>query len=404
MYTASFTKEALNITIHNQYPGLELTSPIYFSTSTTYCISPCQQTDTSNTIEASFRIDSKQHYFKGALLYKLQRKHATKIDNQPDNSTASNEDTVISTYLLVVWNIVCYDHKICVYLVECTNNFAWDEDKLWALYEEYNDRFYVNHKYDIITWSTNDYAMIKTGFDIKYGSDYKLDIAISEGIENDDTRRPIQIDPERSVLSLLMLIVLMYAVRLNIPPSFKLSIHNQCLDIDLVSPIYITGIELECRRPPDYKVCAGGTMRFAFIIGLYGLINKSSALSYGVLVYKLQRKQTHESTEVDEDASNSAHLLVIWETFESQKLNAFLVEHDRGFDWDKDSLRELYRNSINQFKLYSGSTTDIWSLNDNVALMITSEIVSENYIFNITISEVRGHDGTRTPAHVDPER
>jgi hypothetical protein len=95
---------------------------------------------------------------------------------------------------------------------------------------------------------------------------------------------------------------------------------------------------------------------------------------------------------------------VIWETFESQKLNALLVEHDRGFDWDKDSLRELYRNSINQFKLYSGSTTDIWSLNDNVALMITSEIVSENYIFNITISEVRGHDGTRTPAHVDPER
>jgi hypothetical protein len=38
MCTVSFDKEALNITIHNQHPSLELTSPVYFSSGTTYSV------------------------------------------------------------------------------------------------------------------------------------------------------------------------------------------------------------------------------------------------------------------------------------------------------------------------------------------------------------------------------
>jgi hypothetical protein len=75
MHNISFDKEELNITIRNLYPGLELTSPVYFSTNTMYCVPPSRQIGTRNTTEARFGIDSKWKGFKCALLYKLQRKN-----------------------------------------------------------------------------------------------------------------------------------------------------------------------------------------------------------------------------------------------------------------------------------------------------------------------------------------
>jgi hypothetical protein len=56
MCTVSFVKEALKITIHNQYQNLELTAPVYFSTGTTCHVSPGQQTNAGATMEASFGI------------------------------------------------------------------------------------------------------------------------------------------------------------------------------------------------------------------------------------------------------------------------------------------------------------------------------------------------------------
>src|SRR5690606_4638740 len=146
---------------------------------------------------------------------------------------------------------------------------------------------------------------IETRFNIKYGPDHKLDINISKGTDKCDAREPVKTGLKRLVLSWPMLIMLIYAVRLTIPLSFKLNIHNQCMNVDLVSPTYITGIELECYRPPDHKVCAGDTMQSGFII-------KFNDAPYGVLVYRLQRKQLYESTEISEDASSTIQLLVIW--------------------------------------------------------------------------------------------
>jgi hypothetical protein len=124
MCAVSFIKEALKITIHNLYSGLELTSPAYFSTGTTYCVPPNQQTNASNTVEASFGIDSKQKVFEGALLYKLKRKHNTKTSNQPNNSNASIKDIATSIYLLVTWNVRDYAFASRVCLIECTDKFT----------------------------------------------------------------------------------------------------------------------------------------------------------------------------------------------------------------------------------------------------------------------------------------
>jgi hypothetical protein len=393
----------LNITIHNLYSDLKLTSPVYCSNSTVCHVSPSQQVDTNNALEASFGITFRQKYFKGALLYKLQRHHTTETDNQPSTSTASVEDTTTNLHLLVVWNVEDDDRKFCVCLIECTGDFTWDEDKLWALWHQYNNnQFYENYKSRTITWLMNGGTIMKTRYDVAYGSDYKLDIVVSEGTRIYNMKEPIEIDPKRLVLPLSILTVLIYTVRLLIPLSFKLNIHNQCSNVDLTSPVYITDDKLECHRPPDHKVNVGGTMRSGFIIC------SSDYVSYGVLIYRLQRKQSHEYIKINEYASRVFYLLVVWSVSESNKLytDVLLVEHDEifeRFDWNEDNLGELYHKNINQFRLFLDSVTETWLLDDNVALMSTFEIMNENRILDITISEVKEDSDARTPVHINLE-
>jgi hypothetical protein len=397
MCTISLDK-ALNITIFNQYPNLELKFPVYFSNETTYCVPPNQQADTGNATKTSFGISYKQEDFKCVSLYKLQRKNVTKSDNRSDNSTASADNTATNMYLLVAWIIENYDHKFCVWLIECTNDFTWDEDKLWALYSEYNDQFHMNDEHRIITWSMHDNAVMKTKLDITYGPDYQLDIIISKETREHSMLKPTKIDPKRLVLSLSMLIVLMYAVRLNIRPSAKLDIYNQCSNIDLVSLVYIIDNKLEWHRAPNHKVCAGDTMRSGFII-------KLDDGAGGALTYRLQRKQKYKSTQVNEDTSSTVQLLVIW-SIESMNLYAdvLLVEHDKRLDWSKDNLRNFYKMNVGHFMLYPDSTTETWSLNDNIALMITSEIMSEGRTLSIIITEIERYNDVRIPAHINLER
>jgi hypothetical protein len=177
-----------------------LTSPVYFSTSTTYCVPPSQQEDTSDRVEASFGIDYRQKYFKGALLYKLQKKHVTKTDKLANRSITSIKDIATNIYLLVLWNAEDCDYGFRVCLIELTPDFTWDEDKLWALCCIYNARIYNSYRSNIATWLIHGDIAMTTRFDITYGSDYKLDIVLSEGVGEYDMKEPMRIDLKRLVL------------------------------------------------------------------------------------------------------------------------------------------------------------------------------------------------------------
>jgi hypothetical protein len=115
----------LNITIHNQYPNLELISPIYYSNGTTCYVFPSQQTDTGNTIGASFGIDFRQKDFKCALLYKMKRKHTERAGNQSDSNTAFIEDTATNMHFLVVCNLGITRRNFYACPIEFTNVLLW---------------------------------------------------------------------------------------------------------------------------------------------------------------------------------------------------------------------------------------------------------------------------------------
>jgi hypothetical protein len=397
MYIIRFNKESLRIIICNLCPSLELTSPIYYGNDVICHVSPSQQTDAGTTIEASFGILSKQRDVKGAVLYKLRRKCTAKTGNRPNSHITSINNTATDIYLLVVWDFKNEWDSFYIFLVESTNDFTWDEAKLWSLCRKYNDQF-KNYNYAALTWLMYDGTFVKTRRKVTYGLDYKLDIIISEGIRGYDVLRPIGFDPRRLVPSLPMFIVLTYNARLVIPPSFKLNIHNQCLNVDLVSPTYIIDNGLECHRLPDYKVYAGDTIRSGFII-------KSNDVSAGFLIYKIQRKKLHKSTRISEDTPSTTHLLVMWVISGSElRTDILLVEHDERLEWNKDNLRKLCFENSGRFRLFSDFVEETWSLNDNVVLMTRSKIMSESCTLDIIISEAEKDDNTRMLAHINLER
>src|SRR5690606_38399856 len=147
---------------------------------------------------------------------------------------------------------------------------------------------------------------------------------------------------------------------LSIQSSVKLNIHNQCWNIGLVLPIYITGDGLECYRSPTYRVYAKDIMRSGFVI------NKSDDASYGVLIYRLQRMQSNEFDEADEDTSSAIHLLVVWRTSESKKLYTYvaLIEHAKAFTWNRDKLNKWYHANHDRLKERTDITSDTWFIDD----------------------------------------
>jgi hypothetical protein len=398
MHTISFDKEALRVTISNQYPDLELTSPVYYSTGTTCYISPNQQTVFGTRAKASLGIGSQKGSFKGALLYKLQRKHTTKAGNQLNNNIVSIKNTATDMYLLVAWNVEYYIHQFYVCLIECPDNFILDEDKLWALCNQYNDQFYKDYYYKSITWLMHEGEVMKIRHKMTYGPNYKLDIFISEEAGYYNTKGPAKIDPKRLVLSLYMSIMLTYTVSLRIPLSFKLNIHNQCLHVDLASPIYVISDGLECHRPPDHKVHAGSTTKSAFMI-------ESDNASCGALIYKVE--QIHESAEIGKDASNAAYLLTAWSISESKELhaNVLLIKHDEAFTWNKDKLGSFCYENCERLKEYTDTISDTWCMNNNTTLKTTFSVgdLRGNSELSISISEERDDYAIR-PLCVDLER
>jgi hypothetical protein len=284
-------------------------------------------------------------------------------------------------------------------LIECPDGLNWDEDKLLTLRHQYMDRICENYNYITIPWLMDDSAVIRTRQNITYGSNCKLDIVISEGSVKYSMEKPMKIYLERSVLSLLMLLVLTCAISPSIESLFKLNIHNQCLNVDLIFSTYIKANRAKCHRPPKYKVCAGDTMRSAFII------ESDDVFVGGALIWKLQRRPADESIESGKDISSIVYLLVVWGTFRSNlESDALLVEHKKGFDWDEDNLLKFYSENSERFRWSRSSTTETWLLDDNTTLMTTLKIINDNRMFDITISEVERNNNARIPMRIDLER
>jgi hypothetical protein len=195
------------VTICNQYPNIELISPICFCNDGTYHEYPVKRMNASTMMKIGFRLDPDQDESVGILMYKVQRKESVKFDHLPSTDITpikTVEDTSEIMRLLVVWKIKHHDMpKIHIALVKHGNNLVLNEDKLVHLHDKIYDilRLYTYKR----TWLMSDNAILAATHELVYKEDFELKITISEGIEEDwYTMAPLWIDSERQVSSLMM--------------------------------------------------------------------------------------------------------------------------------------------------------------------------------------------------------
>jgi hypothetical protein len=197
---------------------------------------------------------------------------------------------------------------------------------------------------------------------------------------------------------MIIAIMLIYAVSLDLQLPAYVTIHNQCLNIKLVSPVYF-GNGAVCSRLFDQQID----------------INAKVNDFEGAFLYKLQRfvepNVQHDvdilTTETDKSGTKCVRILMAWKVKDSKlSLYVVLVEHTKGFTWNEDKLKRLYYENHNRLKGYDDTILDTWYMDDNMTLKTSLKLrgTKRNFELNIFISEGGRDDYAMRPLRVDLER
>jgi hypothetical protein len=184
------------VTIHNQCPNTKLASPIYFGDGVVCPRLSNQQLDIGTAVRACFEINTTQDVSKGALLFKLQ-KYSNEQYNTDTSTTDTDKNVAKCVYMLVAWSMWYSILSTHVTLIEHTNEFTWDEDKLNKLYDKNCD--WLKEYYDTLsdTWLIDYNVIFKTTLEVKFlRGNPEVSISISEG-KDDYAIKPFCINLER---------------------------------------------------------------------------------------------------------------------------------------------------------------------------------------------------------------
>jgi hypothetical protein len=199
MCTVSLTLHGvMDVAVHNQYPDIELASPVYFCNRGVYNEYPVERTDIGAMlkIDFSFGLDKLPG---GILMYEVRRKGNTESDHQSSTDATSIEgveDTPKTMRLLVVWKIEHFgEARAHIVLVEHDKELEWDEDRLSELHQKcwYSLNAWIDPARN--NWLLDDGAVLETTSKVMNGG-YRWDIFISEG-DIVNVRKPLWIDVER---------------------------------------------------------------------------------------------------------------------------------------------------------------------------------------------------------------
>jgi hypothetical protein len=207
--TVSLTlQEAMDVTVHNQYPDIELMSPVYFCNHEICHEYSVERTDVGDTMKIGFRFDIGLNEHGGILMCEVQRKGNKKSDHQSNTDTTSIEaveDASKMMQLLVAWKFYRpRKYRIRIVLVEHCNELVLNEEKLAKLYDKiYNIPSEVYKwilKYDSIyksTWLMRDNTVLEAVNETIREKGFELKITISKGVRNLDAMKPFWMDSTR---------------------------------------------------------------------------------------------------------------------------------------------------------------------------------------------------------------
>jgi hypothetical protein len=181
------SQPTMKVNIHNQCLDLKLIDREYLSIGAICDRDPNLEVDTGNIMSVGFK--SSLAAFEGILTYELQRKYAESGDQ--------SESTYIR--LFVAWKSESYkEFCVCVHLIGYDKKIDWNRIKLEEYYQRYTNQFstYTGPIKD--TWLIHDDTVLMTRLELDFTQrDGVLNIAISEGVKDDHTKKPVWIDLKR---------------------------------------------------------------------------------------------------------------------------------------------------------------------------------------------------------------
>jgi hypothetical protein len=399
MCTASLTLlGAMDVTVHNQYSDIELVSPVYFYNCEMYNEYPVERTDVGAMMKTSFRFGFDQDKPGGILMYEIQRKGNIKSDHQPGTDTTpaeAVEDTSKMMRLSMAWKIGRFGElSVHVLLVEHDNGLVLDEDRLALLYDKINE---MPSGHNLSRWLICDDIVLVATYKAVQKGDLELKINISKGTKDKYTKSALWIDSERQVSYLMVKYsMLIYIVSLTLQSAANMTIDNQCVNIELASPVYFIK-NATCYIHPPQQADSKSIMKFNFRTGM------DEDTFGGVLLYYLQRKGNVKSDD-QADTSISAQLLIICGSkYDGFYSNAYIIEHESTLTWDEDKLKRLYDLYNNLYD--TDFNTGEWLLYNSIKLKTVRRILHEGDVeMNIIIYEDKYLSHTRKPLWVDPNR
>jgi hypothetical protein len=168
---ASLTLQLLvSLNIHNQCNDINLTSPVYFIHGGKWLVTPDQEIDVNTVMQNHIEIGSGQDTLKGALAYRIHRKHT-----ESDEPVQGESKQI---WLLVAW---CGEHTkgpdVCALVIEY--NKRLDEDRLKKLHKKRWPLLKAKDNTTKNSWAFDDTTMLATTTKVT-NRGYKWDIFISE--------------------------------------------------------------------------------------------------------------------------------------------------------------------------------------------------------------------------------
>jgi hypothetical protein len=187
----------MKLMIHNQLPGVELVSQVYYSIFATCYLPPSQCVDAGSTMQVDYNIETDQEESESMLMYKLQRKN---IDQSNKEDISSEEETCIQ--LFIMWRFTnSKEFHVISFLAEHDEGNVLDRDgliKIAKSCEPVDIQLGVQLGSVNETWLMHDNTVSMTSWNVAHEEEcYKLEITISEASIRDNTRRPRYMDVDR---------------------------------------------------------------------------------------------------------------------------------------------------------------------------------------------------------------
>jgi hypothetical protein len=198
---------------------------------------------------------------------------------------------------------------------------------------------------------------------------------------------------------MIVVTILTYTVSLFLQLPLCMTIHNRCIDIELVSSAHFSN-GTTYPQLSGRQIGINGKMRAYFEI--------NATKFRGAILFKLKKHiksyNQHDmdisTTETNHNEAKYVYLLVAWKVKYSRPfVHVALIEHTKEFTWNEAKLKKLYCKNHSWFKEYNGTTIDKWFVDDSMSLKTTigTNSFGRNFELSITISK-----GKKSAYHMRP--